>query len=72
MQFVSVGGNFTFNLHDLYLMSKLPVHANLHHSVQNPSLETSKIKSVNVHAREFSRSGSYRFNVHACGIDRKS
>lgn len=37
MQFVSVGENVTFNLHDLYLMSKLPVHASLHHSVHNPS-----------------------------------
>lgn len=37
MQFVSVGGNFMFNLHDLYLMSKLPVHTNLHQSVHNPS-----------------------------------
>ena len=38
MQSLSVGGNFMFNLRDLYLMSKLPVHANLHYSVYNPSL----------------------------------
>lgn len=38
MQFLSVGGNFMFNLHTLYLMSKLPVHANLHYSIYNPSL----------------------------------
>lgn len=38
MQFLSVGGNFMFKLRDLYLMSKLPVHANLCYSVSNPSL----------------------------------
>lgn len=38
MQFLSVGGNFMFKLHDLYLMSKLPVHANPHYSIYNPSL----------------------------------
>lgn len=34
MQFLSVGGNFMFKLHDLYLMSKLPVHANPHCAIQ--------------------------------------
>lgn len=34
--------------------------------------ETSKIKSVNVHVQELFRSGSYKFNIHACKIDIKS
>lgn len=61
MQFLSVGGNFMFNLRDLYqCLNYLCMQIYIVVYIIHPC-ETSKIKSVNLHVQELFRSGSYRF-----------